>query len=140
MVAAARKWMWLSLVSTLLLGAGIGVLVDRFFFAPPAMSSDVERGQRRESDTDSRHGRRFLEKLQAELHLSDEQSVELEKVLARNHDTAHQFWKQSRVEFDALRQQFREDIATLLDDEQRVRFRELLAEYDARRNERRRGR
>ena len=138
MVPAVRKWMWLSLAATLMLGGGLGVLADRFFLAPTVMSSDVDRVQSREGDSDTTHRRRILEKLQTELALTEEQSAALEKVLERNHDTAHRFWKQSREQYGALRQQFREDIAALLDDAQRARFREILAEVDARRSERRR--
>ena len=59
----------------------------------------------------------------SELGLTDEQAAELEAVIEKNHDTARPILGGVAIEqFDALRQQFRDDIREHLTEEQRTRF------------------
>jgi hypothetical protein len=130
--------MWATLVSVLLLGVGAGVLVDRFVLMPTVLSSTPDVSNSRDRHRD--RGARFLSRLEKDLGLSPEQKTALEGVLAQNHEEAHAFWQQSRQEFDQLRQKFRAEIRELLNEEQRPRFEQMLAEYDARRSSRQRER
>lgn len=138
MMASAKKWIGVTLLATLVIGIGLGVLVDRFLLASTVHSrpSNMERrgGGHRE------HGRRMVERLRSNLDLTDEQAAELESVMNENHETARAFWRNSRSEYEALRQQFRADIRELLSDEQRGRFDEMVAEFEAKHEKGREGR
>lgn len=124
------RWMWMTLVATLVIGVGVGILFDRVVLERAVHSDNVERAESDRSDHDSRR-QRFREHLREELDLTSEQAERLEAVLGRNHETAHEFWEASRREFDELRQQFRHDIREVLTEEQKARFDQLLAERDA---------
>ncbi len=130
-MTSAKKWMWITLLATLLLGVGLGVLVDRFVLVPTVLSSGSDHAERWK---DRRS--RFHARLEEELALGPEQSRDIERVLEGNHERARQFWAGSRQRFDALRQQFRSDIRAVLTEEQATRFDDLLAERDARRKDR----
>lgn len=135
-MSAARRWMWATLLVTLVTGAGLGVLVDRLVLLPTVHSSARDGSDRRGEHRE--HGRRLMETLRAELELSEDQAAALEEVMSANHETARSFWRESRREFDTLRQRFRSDIRALLTEEQNERFDRLLAERDARHQERER--
>lgn len=129
-MTSAKKWMGVTLVTTLVIGMGAGILLDRLVLVPTVDSrtSDSERsGERRHRD----RGHRMGERLHSRLGLTDEQVARLEEVMSENHETARQFWRNSREEFETLRQQFRADIRELLTEEQRVAFDEMVAEYEA---------
>ena len=133
MVASAKKWMGVTLLATLVLGMGAGILIDRFVLASTLHSRDVDRrggGDHRD------RGRRMVERLRSGLDLTDDQAARLEEVMNENHETAHEFWKNSRQEYEALRKQFRADIRELLTDDQQVKFDAMVAEYDAKRESR----
>ena len=73
----------------------------------------------------------MVERLRSGLDLSDDQAARLEEVINRNHETAHQYWKNSRQEYETIRHQFRADIRELLNESQLVKFDEMIAEYEA---------
>jgi hypothetical protein len=127
-MTSAKKWMWITLLATLLLGVGLGVLVDRFVIVPTVLSSGSDHRARWQD-----HRSHFLGELQKELALTPEQSREIERVLEGNHETARKFWAESREQFDALRQQLRNELREVLNEEQAARFDALLAERNARR-------
>lgn len=121
-----------TLVATLVLGIGAGVLVDRLLILPgTAARAEADAGAQR-SDHDQRR-QRFRDRLRDELHLTAEQQSKLAEVLDANHDVAERFWEDSRRQYEDLRKSFRQDIRALLTEEQRVRFDEMVAAYDARR-------
>jgi len=128
------KWVGITLAAVLVLGIGAGVLVDRFLLlatVESAISPDANREERHDD-----RAKRFRARLQEELDLTDEQKGRLDEVLARNHETAEQFWRDSRTRFDELRMTFREDIRSLLSPDQKVKFDELLAKHDKERQAR----
>lgn len=139
MVASAKKWMGVTLLATLLMGVAAGVLVDRFLLAPTVHSraSDADRrGDRGHRD----HGRGMVERLRSGLALTDGQAAELEAVMNENHETARQFWDNSRKEYEALRQQFRADIRAVLNDDQQSKFDDMVAQYESKNRRNREGR
>ena len=138
-MTSAKKWMGVTLVATLLIGIGAGVLADRLLLAS-AVHSRARDVDRRGDGEHSEHGRRMVERLRSGLELTEEQVAQLETVMNDNHETARQFWGNSRQEYEALRQQFRADIRGLLSDEQQVKFDEMVAEYEARNRREREGR
>jgi Spy/CpxP family protein refolding chaperone len=120
--------MWATLSLALVLGMSLGILLDRF-----VLDRNDSRTQRRHTDGSDR----FLTKLERELDLSSEQKAQLEKVLSANRQKARDFWKQTRGSYAELREEFRQEIRTVLTPEQQKRFDEMMAEEDARRRERR---
>ncbi len=118
----SRKWIWITLILTLILGMSLGILLDR------NLTGQRHQGDRRTS---------FKDRLESELELSSEQKVDLEKVLAANRARADDFWKQTRSSYSELRQEFRQVIRAILTPEQQARFDAMMAETDARREERR---
>jgi hypothetical protein len=134
---SGNKWMGASLVATLVLGAGAGVLVDRLVLLPGTSSRAAADAGTNRDDHDQRR-RRFRDRLHQELHLSVEQQGKLDEVLNANHDIAERFWDDSRRQYEDLRLTFRQDIRALLTDEQRARFDEMVAAIDERRARERR--
>ena len=141
MMASAKKWMGVTLLATLVIGMGAGVLVDRFLLASTSMVHSRARNvDRRGTGEHSERGRHMVERLRSGLDLTDDQAARLEEVMNRNHDTAHQYWKDSRQEYEAIRQQFRADIRELLNEEQQVKFDQMVAEYETKSHRDREGR
>lgn len=141
MVASAKKWMGVTLVATLVIGVGVGVLVDRFVLAASSVVHSRARDvDRRGGDEHRDRGGRMVERLRSGLDLTDDQATRLEEVMNQNHETAHEFWTNSRKEYEALRQQFRADIRGLLSDDQQVKFDEMVADYESRSRKRGEGR
>ena len=122
----SRKWMWATLVLTLVLGMSLGVLLDR----------NIDFFQSRDGNRQSRSGR-FLSMLETELDLSSEQKEDLTKVLAANREKADAFWREARSSYAELRKEFREQIRTVLNPEQQERFDAMMAKHDAQREQRR---
>jgi Spy/CpxP family protein refolding chaperone len=129
-----KKWVGITLAAVLLLGIGVGVLVDRFLLlATVESATNVDSGSEGNHED---HAKRFRARLQQELDLTGGQTAQLDQVLEKNHETAARFWQDSRTRFDELRMSFREDIRSLLNPEQRVKFDEMLAKHDKERQER----
>ena len=131
MAATTKTWMAVALFAALAIGAGSGILLDRYLLLP-ATSAEVRTGGGRHRE----HGQRMLEHLRERLELTETQAAELEKVLERNHETARRFWSESREGYEAIRQQFRRDIRALLTEEQREKFDAMVAEYEGERRRR----
>jgi hypothetical protein len=125
----SKKWMYVTLLLTLILGMSLGVLLDRFVL-------NEARGDTRQSRERRSHGERFIDHLQSELKLSTEQRENLEQMLAVNREKADAFWKKTRSSYTELRKEFRQDIRKLLTPDQQKRYDELLAAEDARRKQR----
>lgn len=122
-MTSSRKWMWVTLGLTLIVGMGSGVALDRLL---------LERGSHRYGE----RGAKLLTKLTHELDLDSEQRAALEKTIASNRERAHAFWSESRAAFDQLRQEFRQDIRVLLNPEQKKKFDEMVAREDEKRKRR----
>ena len=123
-MTSSRKWMWVALGLTLIVGMGLGVALDRLLL---------------ETESSHRHGERsakLLAKLTHELDLDAEQKAALETTIASNRERAHAFWSESRAAFDTLRQEFRQDIRVLLNPEQKEKFDEMVAREDEKRKRR----
>ena len=141
MMASAKKWMGVTLLATLVIGMGAGVLVDRFLLASTSRVHSRARDVDRPSGGEhSKRGRRMVERLRSGLDLTDDQAGSLEEVMNRNHETAHRFWTNSRQEYETIRQQFRADIREFLNEEQQVKFDQMVAENEAKSHRDREGR
>ncbi len=121
----SRKWMWATLILTLVLGVSLGVLLDH--------NIDF---QSRDGDRQSRSGR-FLSMLETELELSSDQKEDLTKVLAANREKADAFWMEVRSSYADLKKEFRRQIRSVLNPEQQERFDAMMAKHDAQHEQRR---
>jgi len=126
MQATFKKWMWLTLLLTLILGVSLGILLDALVLGRDDVGSrhDRSRGDRTE---------RFKSKLESELGLTPEQMQELDTVLASNREKADALWKQSRESYLELRKELRQAIRDTLTPEQQKKYDEMVAEHDERR-------
>jgi len=125
MKPASRKWMWASLLLTLIVGMGMGVAIDRL-----ALEGDRRGGERRD------RGARLAARFNSELQLTPEQQAKVEAALASNRERAGQFWGESRAAYETLRKEFRQDIRELLNPDQQQRFDEMIQRDDERRRQR----
>ncbi len=83
---------------------------------------------------------RGVEWLDGELGLTTEQRREVEAILDEMGEAYRAIRKRIRPEYGAVRQQGREKIRALLDDEQRARFEQLIREIDQKEAQRHRKR
>lgn len=146
--------MWFSVGLTLLVGACLGLVVDRLLFRPavtlatPAPASGplwfvcdegslagaLPGGLEGERKPDLYEGfrARLVERLSKELSLSATQQGELETMLEEKRPVARKFWQDLRRSYCDLHAAFRGDIRALLDPEQEKVFDRLTAELDRR--------
>jgi hypothetical protein len=143
--------MWSSLSLALVVGVGLGVIADRVLLSGRPVFADAEAAaqkkapplwficdQRGSLDIEEEPGylynerfrAKLLEGLGQELGLTPEQHAEVEAFLeGRRHD-AHEFWESSRHAYCDMRDGFRHELRAMLDDEQKVRFDDLMSEID----------
>ena len=124
----SRKWIWLSLALTLVVGMSLGVAVDRLV-VPPNEVPVSDRAPRRGRE----QARKLVAWLDKELNLTPEQEAKLEELRIANREKAHTFWKDYQKSYSRLRREFRQEIRSLLDPQQEKRFDALLERIDARR-------
>ena len=125
----SRKWMWVTLFLTLVLGMSLGVMLNELVMGG-------ERGERSERSQDGdRKDRsaRFKTWLEKELDLSSEQIANLEKVLDAYNEKSREIWSQSQNAYRDLRTEFRQEVRDVLNPEQKKRFDEMMAKHDERR-------
>ena len=143
--------MWTSVALTLLVGACLGVVIDRFLIRPPAALADRAPSsggqwfvcQQSTADPESEPGdlyQRFrkglLERLSSDLDLSPAQHRDLDAMLEEKRQRARQFWEDSRHAYCDIRDAFRSSIRELLSPDQATEFNRMLAEADRKRGER----
>lgn len=128
----SRKWMWVTLLLTLVLGMSLGVMLNELVLGG-------ERGERSERSERGQDGdrkdrsERFKTWLEKELELSSEQIANLENVLDAYNERSRKVWSQSQDAYHDLRMEFRQEVRALLNPEQQKRFNEMMAEHDKRR-------
>lgn len=139
MTRASSVWMAAALGLTLVVGVSAGVALDRFVLTTPEAHLPANRSPRATTtdtrDDDGRHGERLLTRLTRELELTAEQHDQLEAVLANNRERADAYWKTSRGEYTALREEFRAAIRSVLTEPQREQFNQLLQRDEERRQQ-----
>lgn len=126
-----KKWMWLTLLLTLILGVSLGILLDALVLGRDDVESEhsQNRGDRNE---------RFKARLENELSLTSDQMRELDTVLTANREKADAFWKQSRESYNELRKEFRQAIREILTPEQQEKYDEMVRKHDERRKKEKR--
>ncbi len=121
-----KKWMWLTILLTLILGMSLGILLDSLVLGRDDVESGHDQGRGDRND-------RFKARLESELSLTPEQMRELDTVLANNREKADAFWKQSRESYNELRKEFRQAIRDILTPEQQEKYDEMVRKHDERR-------
>ena len=138
--------MWTSVALTLLVGACLGVVVDRFLIRPPTALADRAPSSGppwfvcRQSTADpegepgylypERFRKGLLERLSSDLDLSPAQHRDLDAMLEEKRQGARRFWEDSRHAYCDIRDAFRGSIRELLNPEQATRFDRMLADLD----------
>lgn len=121
------------LIGALALGTTAGVAVDRLVARPGACPTDQSRRHNGRDDRSS-----YLEWLTAQLELTVEQRSHVERTVDEHRTAVTALWREMRPEFEALKARLREDIRTVLDDQQREAYDALLAREAERRRRRKR--
>jgi len=147
-MATAKIWMWSSLGLVLLVGLCLGVVADRLLLQPQAVFADATPQKqapmwficedRRSIPIEEEPGylyperlrTRLLDSLSERLGMNAEQRSRLEESLEEKRHDAHEFWEGSRHAYCDLRDGFRDDIRALLDQEQKVRYDEMMVEIN----------
>jgi len=131
----SRKWMWVTLLLTLVLGMSLGVMLNELVMGGERGEQN-ERGERSGPSQDSdrkERSQRFKTRLEKELELVPEQVTNLEALLDDYNEKSRGIWSQSQEAYRDLRMEFRQELRGFLNPEQQKRFDELMAEHDKRR-------
>ncbi len=80
-------------------------------------------------------GPRFIEKLQEKLDLSAEQSQQIRVILEKQHGEAMRLRKESRPRFKAIQEEAQKEIFSVLNEEQKITFREMIKRHKKRRKQ-----
>ncbi len=95
-------------------------------------NDDSPRAEARERSRDDRRSRvSYGDRLQEALDLSAEQREAVDGILARRQTAMDELWGKVRPEFKALWEDVRNEILNVLDEQQQVAYRELLARSDS---------
>ncbi len=128
----SKAWAIALLGGALLLGAVVGVAVDRMLIGSEATAApDGRRGAERDRRRD------YLEWLSAELELDAAQREEVGAIVERHRELTSALWRETKPRFDELKEQLRADIRQTLNDDQRQEYEELLQRHAERHRQRR---
>ncbi len=73
----------------------------------------------------------YIDRLDRELHFTPEQRDSVVAILQRHDASTKEIWRESRRRFEEVRAQLRADIMKVLNEEQRERYRALIARSDS---------
>ena len=110
---------WSLLAATFLLGAVVGGVAMETWG-----DDDGRRHQSRERVS-------YADRLEAELALTAAQRESVQVILDRRGEAMHGLWNEYRPRLDTLRDQIRGEIISLLDEEQREKFSQMVAHSDS---------
>ena len=128
----SRKWMWVTLLLTLVLGMSLGVMLNELVLGGERDEQSGRSSRAQDGDRKDRSAR-FKAWLEKELDLSSEQMANIENVLGAYNEKSREIWSQSQDAYRDLRMEFRQEVRALLNSEQQKRFDEMMAEHDKRR-------
>ncbi len=127
----SKVWAMALLLGALTLGAISGAAVDRLLLSSEATAApEGERSGERDRRRD------YLAWLSEELQLDSAQHEQVGAIVERHRELTSALWSETRPRFDELRQQLRDDIRRALNDEQRVKYEELLQRHAERHRQR----
>ncbi len=130
MLNKSKLWASILLITVFAAGAAIGGVAAAAWEGggQPADQARRDRGSREDR---SRGG--YAERLEAILSLTEAQRAEVDSILVREQRAMRILWEQVNPKFDSLRHEVRTQITEILDEQQREKYRELIAHSDSRR-------
>jgi len=131
MLNKSKLWAGLLLLAVFAAGGAIGGVVSAAWGRGAASEAETRRDR---SDREDRTRGGYAERLEALLNLSPDQRAEVDSVLARQQRAMRELWEEVNPKFDSLRHEVRVEIMEILDEQQRERYRELVAQSDRRRD------
>lgn len=123
MLNRSKIWAAMLLIGVFAAGVAIGGPVWGAF----ADNQRDDRG-RRDGSSESRDRERksYSEHLQEDLNLTVEQRAAVDSILEVSQSDMRAVWRNMRAEIDTLRQDVAQEIMQLLDDEQQVKYTEMI--------------
>jgi Spy/CpxP family protein refolding chaperone len=95
----------------------------------------------KDRDCHRHHGGKHIEYITDELDLSDEQSKQVKAILKESHEKRRAVWEEQRKiikpKMQAIQEETRDKLATVLSEEQIKEYDEMKAEWKKKREERR---
>jgi uncharacterized membrane protein len=126
----SKTWALILLAVVFLLGGVAGAATDRMLGKESAAATDSRRG----SDRDRRGS--YLDWLAAELDLSDGQRAQIAAIVEQQREQVSGLWREMRPRYEEVKQQARQEIQEVLNEEQRVAYQALLDREAERRRRR----
>lgn len=128
MLNRSKLWAAGLLAAAFVAGTAVGAAVTATWDRRDAAAES----RRHERDDRGRQGG-YAERLEASLGLTPEQRLAVDSILDRQQTAMRSLWAEYSPKFDELRQDVRNQIMEILDDEQQKTYRELIARSDRRR-------
>ena len=138
------KWIWISLVLTLVAGASVGVVADRTVLsrghtagavrstAAGTLWFDCDEAESAVAPSGHRGRSERMARVKERLRLDEGQVGDLRVVFERHGASARDFWQRTRSDYCEMRDELRGDVRSLLRQDQRAAYDELLREIRAR--------
>jgi Spy/CpxP family protein refolding chaperone len=124
--AKTRLKIWLVLLCVFVIGSITGAAIDGFY-RTFAGGRDRDRARARE---------KLFQETRRELNLSDEQAAKMRAILDQTSEEYRALRDELRPRFDVIRQKARARARETLSPEQQVRFDEMMARRDQKKQER----
>ena len=130
MLNKSKLWASVLLIAVFAAGAAIGAVAAAAWGTgnQPADQTRRDRGNREDRSREGYAGR-----LETILGLTEAQRAEVDSILAREQRAMRVLWEGVNPKFDSLRHEVRAQITEILDEQQREKYRELIAHSDSRR-------
>jgi Spy/CpxP family protein refolding chaperone len=118
---------WLAVVGVFALGCVTGVSLDSVYRL--RAGNDRSEGRRKGGKEE------VFERMKRDLNLNEQQATQIRSILEQTRDEYRQLRTEVRPRYDAVRQNARTKIRSLLTPEQQQKFDAKIAERDARRDD-----
>lgn len=115
---------WLAVVGVFILGCITGFSLDSVY----RMRAGGERSERKNKEA-------VFERMKRDLDLNEQQATQIRAILEQTREEYRQLRAEVRPRYDAVRQNARTKIRSLLTPEQQQKFDAKMAERDARRDD-----
>ncbi|MDP2577359.1 MAG: hypothetical protein V3U38_05685 [Gemmatimonadota bacterium] len=122
MKITSKVWAGALLAGVLLLGSALGATTARL-----VDSESRARTATGERQSPRREG--YLDWLSAELALSTDQQSQVETIVERHRERMATLWREMRPQFEQTKSDFRAEMTSVLEEDQRARFAELVEQH-----------
>lgn len=128
----SKLWATALLAGVLVFGGAVGAAADRLFTSPASAACQTDSTGERDRGRERNERRSYLQWLTTELQLTDSQRVEVDSIIERHRQRVSALWKEARPQYEKMKQNLRQDIRGVLNEEQRARYEKLLQQHDSR--------